>query len=132
MKKRPKQQATTKRTIVPKFATEAEEAEWSYKNRKAHSQEFLEAARSGEVEVLTKEKLLARIEASKQKAAAPMITLRLPADNLEKGLPYQIYIKSLLHQALAGVNGKPGRGCAAFSPAWLFALPCVKLISNRL
>jgi len=108
-----KQQTTrqaTKRIVVPKFATEAEEADWWYKNRKAHSEEFLAAARRGEVRVLTKEKLLARIEASKNKVtAAPMVSIRIPADDLalarkqaeRKGLPYQTYIKSLLHETLA-------------------------------
>ena len=112
-KKRVKQStattATGKRIVVPKFATEAEEADWWFKNRRAHSEEFLKAARNGEAQVLTKEKLLARIEASKQKAAAPMIAIRIPADDLararkqaeERGLPYQTYIKSLLHVALA-------------------------------
>jgi predicted DNA binding CopG/RHH family protein len=110
MKKRVKQPTATasKRIIVPKFTTEAEEADWWYKNRKAHSEEFLAAARRGEVQVLTKKKLLARIEASKKKAAAPMVSIRIPADDLalarkqaeRKGLPYQTYIKSLLHETL--------------------------------
>ena len=111
MKKKQTTRQVTKRIIVPKFATEAEEADWWYKNRKAHSEEFLAAARRGEVQVLTKEKLLARIEASKNKAAAaaPMVSIRIPADDLalarkqaeRKGLPYQTYIKSLLHETLA-------------------------------
>jgi predicted DNA binding CopG/RHH family protein len=61
------------------------------------------------VQALTKEKLLARIEASKQKAVAPMVSIRIPAEDLalarkqaeKKGLPYQTYIKSLLHETLA-------------------------------
>lgn len=111
-KKRAKQPTATtttgKRTIVPKFATEAEEADWWYRNRKAHSEEFRAAAKRGEAQVLTREKLLARIEASKSKAAAPMVSIRIPADDLalarkqaaRKGLPYQTYIKSLLHETL--------------------------------
>jgi predicted DNA binding CopG/RHH family protein len=115
-----KQKATGKRAIkrivVPKFASEAEEAEWWYKNRKAHSEEFLDAARRGEVQALTKEKLLARIAASKKKAAATMVSIRIPADDLalarkqadRKGLPYQTYIKSLLHETLAQRERKAG------------------------
>jgi predicted DNA binding CopG/RHH family protein len=57
--------------------------------------------------VLTKELLLARIEASKKKPA-PAIALRIPAADLalarkqaeQKGLPYQTYIKSILHETL--------------------------------
>jgi predicted DNA binding CopG/RHH family protein len=109
MKKQPaKKQTATKRIIMPKFATEAEEADWWFKNRKAHSEEFLAAMKRGEVQVVTQEKLLARIAASKKKPAL-MIALRIPAEDLalarkqaeQKGLPYQTYIKSLLHETLA-------------------------------
>lgn len=96
----------TKR-IVPMFATEVEEAEWWYKNRNIHGKELLAAVKSGEAQILTKEKLLARIAASK-KRPAPVVALRIPAADLalarkqaeEKGLPYQTYIKSLLHETL--------------------------------
>jgi predicted DNA binding CopG/RHH family protein len=96
----------TKR-IVPMFATEAEEAEWWYKNRNIHGKQLLVAVKSGEAQILTKEKLLARIAASKKKPA-PVVALRIPQADLalarkqaeEKGLPYQTYIKSLLHETL--------------------------------
>jgi predicted DNA binding CopG/RHH family protein len=96
----------TKR-IVPVFPTEAEEAEWWYKNRKIHDKQLLDAVKSGEAQILTKEKLLARIAASK-KRPAPVVALRIPQADLalarkqaeEKGLPYQTYIKSLLHETL--------------------------------
>jgi predicted DNA binding CopG/RHH family protein len=63
--------------------------------------------KSGEAQILTKEKLLARLEASKAKAA-PVVSLRIPEADLalarkqaeRKGLPYQTYIKSLLHETL--------------------------------
>ena len=93
--------------IIPKFATEAEEAEWWFKNRKAHDKMFAAAVKNGEAQILTKEKLLARIEAARKKPA-PVIALRIPAGDLalarkqaeEKGLPYQTYIKSILHETL--------------------------------
>jgi predicted DNA binding CopG/RHH family protein len=74
-----------------------------------HDKQLLAAVRSGEAQVLTTEKLLARIAASKKKPA-PMVALRIPAADLalarkqaeEKGLPYQTYIKSLLHETLVG------------------------------
>jgi predicted DNA binding CopG/RHH family protein len=95
------------RRIVPRFATEAEEADWWYQNRKIHDKDLLAAVRSGEAQILTKEKLLARIEASKKKPA-PVVALRIPEADLalarkqaeRKGLPYQTYIKSLLHETL--------------------------------
>ena len=94
--------------IVPAFATEAEEAEWWYKNREAHGKLLLAAVKTGEAKILTKDELRRRIDASK-KAPAPMVALRIPAADLalarkqaeRKGLPYQTYIKSLLHETLA-------------------------------
>jgi predicted DNA binding CopG/RHH family protein len=105
MKKQMREQA--KRT-VPNFATEAEEAEWWYKNRNVHGKQLLAAVKSGEAKVLTKEKLRERI-AAPQKTAAPVVALRIPEADLalarkqaeQKGLPYQTYIKSLLHETLA-------------------------------
>ena len=57
---------------------------------------------------MTKEKLLERTAASKKKPAT-VVALRIPVADLalarkqaeEKGLPYQTYIKSLLHETLA-------------------------------
>lgn len=98
----------TKRT-VPAFATEAEEATWWFENRNTHDKQLLDAVKSGEVKVLTHDKLLARLAASR-KPPSPVVALRIPAADLalarkqaaEKGLPYQTYIKSLLHETLAG------------------------------
>ena len=97
----------TKR-IVPAFATEAEEAQWWFKNRSVHDKELLAAVTAGEAKVLTKDELRRRIDASK-KTPAPVVALRIPAADLalarrqaeQKGLPYQTYIKSLLHETLA-------------------------------
>jgi hypothetical protein len=66
---------------APTFATEAEEADWWYKNREVHGKELLTAVRSGEAQVLTKENLRARLAASK-KAPAPVVSLRIPAADL--------------------------------------------------
>jgi len=64
----------------------------------------LDAAKRGELKRLDQATLKARLAAAK----ARVISIRLPEDDLElarrqagqKGLPYQTYIKSLLHQAL--------------------------------
>ena len=100
-----KKKEVSDRIIVPKFATEAEEADWWYKNRHIHDKQMHAAVKSGKAQILTREKLLARIEASKKKPA-PVVALRIPAADLalarkqaeRKGLPYQTYIKSLLHE----------------------------------
>ena len=98
----------TKRT-VPRFATEAEEADWWYKNRHIHDKQLLEAVKSGEAQILTREKLLERIAAHRKRTApAPVVSLRIPEADLalarkqaeQKGQPYQTYIKSLLHETL--------------------------------
>jgi len=43
--------------VIPAFASEAEEAEWWYKNRNIHGKQLLAAVRNGEAQVLTKQKL---------------------------------------------------------------------------
>ena len=73
-----------------------------------HGKQLLAAVKSGEAQRLTKEKLNARIAASK-KTPAPVVALRIPEADLalarkqaqRKGLPYQTYIKSLLHETLS-------------------------------
>ncbi|HTX37196.1 MAG TPA: hypothetical protein VME43_19335 [Bryobacteraceae bacterium] len=101
--------------LVPAFPTEAEEAEWWYQNRERHGKELLEAVRNGEAQILTKEKLLERLAASKKKPA-PVVSLRIPEADLilarkqaaRKGLAYQTYIKSLLHETLVKREKKAG------------------------
>ncbi|MGA2114945.1 MAG: hypothetical protein ABSH56_09375 [Bryobacteraceae bacterium] len=93
--------------VVPAFATEVEEAEWWYKSRNVHGKQLLAAVRNGEAQVLTRERLRERIAASR-KTPAPTVSLRIPEADLalarkqaeRKGLPYQTYIKSLLHETL--------------------------------
>jgi hypothetical protein len=52
-----------KKRVVPKFNTEAEEAEWWYRNRARISRDLKEAATIGEVKVLTKERLREPLQA---------------------------------------------------------------------
>ena len=90
--------------VIPAFASEAEEAEWWYKNRARLDKDLLEAAKKGELKRLDQATLKDRLAASK----ARVVSIRLPEVNIElarqqaaqKGLAYQTYIKSLLHQAL--------------------------------
>jgi len=109
MKKPPTKKQTQKqpRRVIPAFATEAEESQWWYDNRVNHGKQMLDAVKGGEARVLTKEKLRDRITASR-KTPAPVVALRIPEADLalarrqaeKKGLPYQTYIKSLLHETL--------------------------------
>ena len=92
------------KTKLPKFANEAEEARWWYDNRNALARDFVEAARQGKVKRLT----LAALQKRLAESSSRVISIRIPEGDLEKarvqaaeaGLPYQTYLKSLLHQAL--------------------------------
>jgi predicted DNA binding CopG/RHH family protein len=97
----------SKKREIPKFATEEEEVQWWERNRGKVTKDFVEAGRAGELKVLTRERLAARL-------ATRPVTIRLPEADIElaqkqaerKGLPYQSYIKSLLHETLIEREGK--------------------------
>src|SRR5579863_8957811 len=97
-----------KERTVPAFDNEADEAAWWYKNRNAHGAQLRAAVKGGAAVRLTKQALLERIAGSK-KTPAQVVALRIPQADLAlarkqaevKGLPYQTYIKSILHETLA-------------------------------
>jgi predicted DNA binding CopG/RHH family protein len=90
--------------IIPAFKSATQEAEWWDKNRAWLDKDLLAASKKGELKRLDQATLKARLAASK----ARVVSIRLPENDIElarqqadqKGLPYQTYIKSLLHQAL--------------------------------
>ena len=90
-----------KRRMVPRFKTERDEADWWYRNRDKIAKDFEQAAKKGELKRQDKATLRVRL-------AARVVTIRLPEEDIElarqqaskKGLPYQTYIRSLLHEAL--------------------------------
>jgi len=94
-----------KRLIVPKFASEAEDARWHQRNRRA-------------LELLMERRLLEGNTLTLQQAAGRAktrpVTLRLAAGDVEtarvmaaqKGIGYQTYVKMLLHEALLRETGK--------------------------
>jgi predicted DNA binding CopG/RHH family protein len=94
-----------KRISRKKFTTETEEAAWWYENRKMISRDLAAAAKTGTLKVLDRKTILSRIKTPTSK----VVTIRLPVSDIdsarqqaeERGLPYQTYMKSLLHQALA-------------------------------
>ena len=89
---------------IPAFKSESAEATWWYKNRTRLDKDFAAAAKRGEVKRMDSSTLEARLAKSK----ARVVSIRLPENDIElarkqadeRGLPYQTYIKSLLHQAL--------------------------------
>jgi predicted DNA binding CopG/RHH family protein len=90
--------------VLPTFKSEAEEAEWWYKNRGRLDKDLVRAAKKGKLKRLDEATLKTRLATSKSR----VVSIRLPENDIElarqqatqKGLPYQTYIKSVLHQAL--------------------------------
>jgi predicted DNA binding CopG/RHH family protein len=82
-----------KQIAIPKFRTEGEEAEWWDRHPDVATEIMKRAIKSG-----------------KARRAVPLktVTMRLPVPDIQtaqdlaqqKGLPYQTYIKMLLHEAL--------------------------------
>jgi predicted DNA binding CopG/RHH family protein len=95
---------TTKadRVKVPQFGTEAEEAKWWDDRREMVEENLIEAIRSGTARQGTAQRLVRQARVSRN------VTIRLAEADLDlarkqaeaKGLPYQTYIKSVLHEAL--------------------------------
>lgn len=91
-----------KKLSVPKFATEAAEAKWWDEHMDAVEQNLIEAVESGAARRGTAQGVLKEARESRN------ITIRIAEKDLalarkqagEKGLPYQTYIKSVLHQEL--------------------------------
>jgi predicted DNA binding CopG/RHH family protein len=90
------------RIVVPKFKTEAEEAQWWYNNREKVEDALINAMDNGTIRRGTAQRLATDARASRN------VTIRIAEADLdlarkqaeEKGLPYQTYIKSVLHEAL--------------------------------
>jgi predicted DNA binding CopG/RHH family protein len=84
-------------TRVPKFKSEKEEAEWWDAHPDVVTALFLKARKEGKIKKLPV-----------VRGATRSTTIRLPIADIEtaqqiaekRGLPYQTYLKGLLHQAL--------------------------------
>jgi len=99
-----------KSKVIPKFKTEEEEAQWWDTHPQVITELFLKAKREGKIK---------RLPAIR--GATKPVTIRMPIADIEiaqeiadrRGLPYQTYIKGLLHEALEreqkGRNGPVAR-----------------------
>ena len=82
---------------MPKFKSEQEEAAWWDAHPEVITELFLKAKKEGKIKRLTV-----------IRGATRPVTIRIPVADIEaaqevasrKGIPYQTYIKGLLHQAL--------------------------------
>ena len=87
--------------VIPRFKSETEEAQWWDAHPEVVTALFLKAKKEGLLERLP------RI-----RGATKSVTIRLPITDIEtaqeiadqRGLPYQTFIKGLLHQALEREN----------------------------
>jgi len=88
-----------KKLIIPRFTSEAEDAKWHQRNRRALERAAERRIREGSTLTLRQAATRARTRP---------VTLRLSASDLDmaramaaqKGIGYQTYVKMLLHEAL--------------------------------
>ncbi|HEY9126227.1 MAG TPA: hypothetical protein VIM62_03830 [Acidobacteriaceae bacterium] len=99
---------TTELTI-PKFETEAEEAQWWYDNRDKVSAAFHKAAKEGRLKRGGVRRLFSeRGVTLPPPQPIPTTTIRLDPEDISKareqaakrGLRYQTYLKMIIHEAL--------------------------------
>jgi predicted DNA binding CopG/RHH family protein len=92
----------SERMVAPKFKTEADEAQWWFDNRERVEGALIDAMDRGTIQRGTPQRLTSVARASRnitiRMAEADIDLARKQAE--EKGLPYQTYIKSVLHEAL--------------------------------
>jgi predicted DNA binding CopG/RHH family protein len=101
-----------KEIVMPKFASEREEADWWANNPEFILQEFKRAKAEGRLGHGTVARRMAEI-----KSAAKSTTIRLDEVDLSlarkqaerKGLRYQTYLKMLIHEALRREEAHAGR-----------------------
>ncbi len=90
--------------IIPTFENEDQEADWWYDNRELVSQEFQKAADEGRLGRGTVMRRMAEAQARRE-AGLPIQLDSADASKAQevaarKGIPYQTYIKTLIHEAL--------------------------------
>jgi predicted DNA binding CopG/RHH family protein len=103
----------TAKLKVPKFASEAEEAQWWYDHRDELTKAFENAAARGELRTGS----AAKLGRERAVGITPTTTIRLDPEDIararalaaKRGLRYQTYLKMLLHEALqAEEKNSPG------------------------
>ena len=95
--------------VVPKFKTESEEAQWWHDNREKVEDALINAMDNGTIRRGTAQRLTSGARLSRN------VTIRIAEADLnlarkqaeDKGLPYQTYIKSVLHEALVKRGRRP-------------------------
>ena len=96
--------------IIPKFESEAGEAQWWYDHRDELTKAFEQAAARGELHTGS----AARLARDRAAGITPTTTIRLDPEDISRaralaakcGLRYQTYLKMLLHEALEAAEKK--------------------------
>ncbi len=90
--------------VVPKFATETEEADWWYDNRHLVEQEFLKGFEQGTLRRGTLKRRVQEAEARKLAEVSISLDLqdaaRANAAAQKRGITYEAFVRMLVHQAL--------------------------------
>jgi predicted DNA binding CopG/RHH family protein len=94
-----------KKIVIPRVPSERAEADWFYKNRRLLEADMTRRLKGGETKTLAQ---ALRQSAAREKSRLKPITIRMLPDDLalvrrlaiEKGLPYQTFVKVLLREAL--------------------------------
>lgn len=99
---------------IPKFASEAEEAQWWFDHRNDEvTKAFKDAAAQGKLRTGS----VASLARNTAAGVTPTTTIRLDPDDIsraralaaQRGLRYQTYLKMLVHEALAAEEKKRAR-----------------------
>jgi hypothetical protein len=90
----------SEKRVIPAFATEAEEAQWWYDNREAHSEEFVKAAAEGRTRRVS---LAEKLERAQLRTVVDLKTQDMErARSLaeRKGLDLNVFLTQIVHEAL--------------------------------
>ena len=85
---------------IPKFATEAEEAQWWFDNQDMLARDFAEAAANGTLKHGTAMRRALELEAASTVQLDPSDISKARALAEKRGLDYQAYLQTLIHEAL--------------------------------
>ncbi len=86
---------------VPKFANEAEEADWWYANRERHADEFAAAAQEGRVRRGSGiVQYLAQLQKAETLLPNREDAVRLTKLAFKKGVDVEAYLQELVHRAI--------------------------------
>ena len=95
----------TDKFVIPRFASEAEEAEWWDSHQDLIAEKFVQAAATGG---LGQGRVAKQALQATSGGPSPTITIRVPQDDLSRarklaarrGLRYQTYLRMLIHEGL--------------------------------